>query len=90
MPRLAKSEAEKQRITLVHNIENYINDSLRENVNRKKSQREDYVSLSKKLGFSSYSRLLKCRKEPEKITLGELQCIANLTGKKIGTLLEEV
>lgn len=78
MPRLAKDAIERQREAVLHAIDVYTADRIREG--------DDCETIAKRLGFG-YCTLHSRKKNPEKFTLAELQRMANVMNIPLGTFL---
>ncbi|MCI8388947.1 MAG: hypothetical protein HFE63_10860 [Clostridiales bacterium] len=80
MPRLAKTQAEKQQESILRWLDIYTGERSRAG--------SDSETIARSLGFA-YSTLYKRRKNPWDFTLAELQRMANVMNITISTLLGE-
>lgn len=80
MPRLAKTQAERQCAAILREVDAYVADRRRNGF--------DAQSAAQSLGLT-YTVLWRRRKNPESFTLSELQSIANTLNISLPALLGE-
>lgn len=79
MPRLAKTEREKQLDAVAKRIQHYYDDTRRE-------RKLDCYTAARAMGLS-YDTMLRKISNPSRFTLGELQSVANAMNISLFTLI---